>query len=46
MRQVIDGVQMGVMVLSPNESHNHMADVQEMCLHFFFQKYFCNLGTE
>jgi hypothetical protein len=38
MQQVIDGVQMEVTLLPPNESHNHMADVQVMRLHFSFQK--------
>jgi hypothetical protein len=33
-------VKIGAMFFLPNQSHNHMADVQVMCLHFFFKNIF------
>jgi len=39
-------VQSGAMLLLPNQLHNHMADVQVMCLHFSFQKHLCGLGIK
>ncbi len=37
---------MGAALLPSNQSHNHMANVRIMCMHFSFQKHFYSLGIE
>jgi hypothetical protein len=39
-------VQTRVVFFPPNQLHNHMANVQVMCLHFCFRKHLYNLSTK